>query len=44
MTPELVELFAIDPVRTAAEVEHALAAFALSPNGGLIVTSGSTGI
>jgi putative tryptophan/tyrosine transport system substrate-binding protein len=41
MTPELVELFPIDPVRTA-EMEHALAAFALSPNGGLIVTSGST--
>ena len=39
--PELVELFPIDPVRTA-EMEHALAAFALSPNGGLIVTSSST--
>jgi putative ABC transport system substrate-binding protein len=40
--PEAVELFPIDPVRTA-EMEHAIIAFARSPNGGLIVTTGSTG-
>jgi putative tryptophan/tyrosine transport system substrate-binding protein len=39
--PEAVELFPIDPVRTA-EMEHAIIAFARSPNGGLIVTSGSS--
>ena len=41
MVPEAVEVFPIDPVNTA-EMEHALIAFAGSPNGGLIVTSGST--
>jgi putative tryptophan/tyrosine transport system substrate-binding protein len=38
--PEDIELFPVDPM--PAEIEHALAAFARSPNGGLIVTSGST--
>jgi ABC-type uncharacterized transport system substrate-binding protein len=40
--PESVELFPIDPVRTA-EMERAIIAFARSPNAGLIATTGSTG-
>src|SRR5215469_14239281 len=39
MAPEVVELFPIDPT---AGMEPAITAFARSPNGGLIVTSGST--
>jgi putative ABC transport system substrate-binding protein len=39
--PDAVELFPVDPVNRI-EMEHALTAFARSPNGGLIVTSGST--
>jgi putative ABC transport system substrate-binding protein len=39
MAPEVVELFPIDPT---AGMEPAISAFARSPNGGLIVTSGST--
>jgi putative ABC transport system substrate-binding protein len=41
MAPDAVELFPISPLSTA-EMEHALIAFARSPNGGLIVTSGSS--
>jgi putative ABC transport system substrate-binding protein len=41
MAPEAVELFPIDPFSTAG-LEPAISAFARSPNGGLIVTSGST--
>jgi putative ABC transport system substrate-binding protein len=40
--PEAIELFPIDPVRTA-EMERAIIVFARSPNGGLIATTGSTG-
>ena len=42
MVPEGVELFPVDPLSTV-DMEHALTAFTRSPNGGLIVTSGSTG-
>jgi putative ABC transport system substrate-binding protein len=41
MAPDTVELVPINPF-TAGDIEHALADFARSPNGGLIVTSGST--
>jgi putative ABC transport system substrate-binding protein len=41
MAPEGVELFPIDP-RSTVEMERALIAFARSPGGGLIVTSGSS--
>jgi putative ABC transport system substrate-binding protein len=37
-----LELFPVNAV-SAAEIERAIAAFARSPNGGLIVTSGGTG-
>lgn len=41
MAPDTVELVPVSPF-TAVEIEHALVDFARSPNGGLIVTSGST--
>ena len=41
MATEAVELFPVNAVN-AAEIERAVTAFARSPNGGLIVTSGST--
>ncbi|HMF22284.1 MAG TPA: ABC transporter substrate-binding protein [Pseudolabrys sp.] len=41
MAPEAVELFPIS-AGNSAEIERAVSAFARSPNGGLIVTSGST--
>ena len=41
MATEAVELFPVNAV-SAAEIERAVTAFARSPNGGLIVTSGST--
>ena len=41
MAPETVELFPIN-AGSLVEIERAVSAFASSPNGGLIVTSGST--
>jgi len=41
MAPEAVELVPIN-AGSSAEIERAMSAFARSPNGGLIVTSGST--
>jgi len=41
MAPEAVELFPIN-AGNAAEIERAVSAFTSSPNGGLIVTNGST--
>ena len=43
LAPTGLELFPVNAV-SAAEIERAIAAFARSPNGGLIVTSGGTGI
>ena len=42
MAPEAVELVPIN-AGSSTEIEGAMSAFARSPNGGLIVTSGSTG-
>jgi ABC-type uncharacterized transport system substrate-binding protein len=43
LAPTGLELFPVNAV-SAVEIERAIAAFARSPNGGLIVTSGGTGI